>query len=209
MKPIMPPIQALIALAFFAATILISGCGGGAAEAPSSWEPMGASAPKFEGDELSKKVAEFAVGRWCLCGITNLDFEGQPKVFQTKESTKPDPKRWWQFEKDGTFTCGNDESGWKLEGKYAADYSQISLSYDTMDGRPVDEVLPAYMREHPKTEKEFRQLRQWNILKLDGDKKRFYFLGSAPSKLDPTVQRTAIEAKGLQRLQPVFGKKGD
>lgn len=207
MKPTLTTLRAILTLSAAAfAVILAGGCGKAEAETPASWEPMEASAPQFAGDELSKKVAEFAVGRWCLCGISNLDFEGQPKVYQSKENLKPNPKRWWQFEPDGTFSCGNDESGWKLEGKYSADYSQISLSYETMDGRPVDEVLPAYMREHPKTEKEFRELRQWSILKLAGDKKRFYFLGSAPSKLDPTVQRTVIEAKGLHRLKAIYAK---
>lgn len=159
--------------------------------------PLGESAPSL-GQANMPTLDKFIVGRWC----TILPTLGGPEI---------DANRYYEFNADGTFVCGQKKGDWKSTGKWQLSGDQISLTYESMNGKPIAEHQQEYKKDEQGGgqvaiaralffDRLYPELEGMKQLYLDEDKKHLSFGRPEPAIPLPPVEGQKGESIDMSQL---------
>ena len=159
--------------------------------------PLGESAPAL-GQAGKPTLDKFVVGRWCT-------------ILPTLGGAEMDPDRYYDFKADGTFECGQKKGEWKSTGQWQLAGDQISLTYETMNGKPIAQHQEEYKKDEQGGgqvavaralfyDQLYPQLEGMKQLFLDEDKKHLCFGRPEPAMQLPQVQGQSGETIDMNQL---------
>lgn len=152
--------------------------------------PMGDAAPAL-GSAGKTDMQSFVVGDWCY-----IDDTGAPVTTTT-----------YSFTSDGKFKCGGEQDHWTSTGTWTANGNVVSLTYETMKGKPLEDFRAEYKKDEEGGGQVavrrallydglFDLLAKQNALWVDEDQKHLVF--SDPSqRIDPNAGNGGGEMGGL------------
>jgi hypothetical protein len=89
-----------------------------------------------------KTLQGFIVGKWGAKTLTDPNVAKALHVESiAREQADSDVTDYFTFKTDGTFICRVSSFAHKVEGKWTANDTGLMLSFDTIDGQPIAQVM--------------------------------------------------------------------